>query len=148
MKFFRTTILASAIALSLGAAALPALAQFDGANSGQWQERKQQLIETLDLTEAQQAQLQELRQSMRSQYQGTLTDEQRATLRSAIANGENPRAAMRSLNLTNAQRQQLQAARQTFRQGMQSILTQEQQQQLRQMMQAQRGQRGQGRFNR
>jgi len=146
MKFSRLSLLASAVVLTIGAAtlAIPARAQFEGfENSDQWQQKKQELVQALGLTETQQSQLEALRAEMRSELQGTLTAEQRATLEQMLSSGQNPRSAWQSLNLTDAQRQQIRAAGQEFRQQAQTILTEEQRQQWRQMVQERRGQRNQ-----
>mgnify|MGYP005851193241 CR=1 FL=1 len=151
MKFTALSLVASTILLTLSATMLPAQAQMEDLlqNQAQWQQRRQEWVETLGLTPAQQAQLDALQAQRRDQLQGLLTPEQRETLANGLRNGQELRSLMGSLNLTEAQRQQLRAAGQSFRQEARAVLTTEQQQQLRQLMQQHRGERGQrGRFRR
>ncbi|NJO19481.1 MAG: hypothetical protein HC838_04640 [Spirulinaceae cyanobacterium RM2_2_10] len=136
------SLFAGAVAIAVSVSAIPAQAQFSGfENNGQWQERKQQLIETLELTETQVSQIEAARSEMRSQLEGTLTAEQRSTLEEALQSGQAFREAMQSVNLTDAQRQQIRTAAEGFRAEAQTILTEEQRQQWRQLAQERRGSR-------
>lgn len=124
-------LLAGAIALALSTALLPApSAQAGPANSDSG--RPAHSRPELNLTPAQQAEADRLRQAERAQIEAILTADQIAQLEAARANGERPRQAFESLNLTEAQRSQIQAVRQASRQQFEALLTPAQRQQLEQ----------------
>ncbi|MGB0560801.1 MAG: Spy/CpxP family protein refolding chaperone [Spirulinaceae cyanobacterium] len=106
--------------------------------------RGDRLAEELGLTEAQRSQMQALREDTRSQIQAILTPAQRTEVEAAIANGENPRRAMRNLDLSEDQRAQMREVKESQRAQMQNILTPEQLAQLEQLRESRpgRGERG------
>lgn len=88
-------------------------------------------LDFLNLTEEQQATLDQIRQNERSQIDAVLTDEQKAQLQSAREN-RRPPSPLDSLNLTTEQRSQVEAVRNSFKEQMDAVLTLEQRQQLQQ----------------
>ena len=84
------------------------------------------LLESLDLTEAQTAQIETIRSDARAQMAAVLTPEQRAEL----GDGEMGRRAWRTLDLTEEQREQLKAIHEETHEQIDAILTDEQRQQL------------------
>ncbi|NEO27596.1 MAG: hypothetical protein F6K03_12065 [Kamptonema sp. SIO4C4] len=145
MKLRFLPFFAGAIALTLTATAIPANAQL---NHPRWEDNKQEIISELNLTENQQAEMAAIREATRSQLENVLTEEQKASFRSALEDGQWFRQAMRSLDLSQDQREQIRAIMQESRDDMRAILTEEQQQQIRELMQSRRGRgRGQGRPN-
>ncbi|MFQ3679168.1 MAG: Spy/CpxP family protein refolding chaperone [Pseudanabaenaceae cyanobacterium] len=113
-------ILVLSSVLTVGAT-LPVLAQPavrqapSGEMRGKWA--------ALNLTEAQKAQLQQLRTKHRQQMQAVLTAEQRAELEAARAEGRRPN----KLNLSDAQKEQLRSLRAQGREELLAVLTPEQQ---------------------
>ena len=83
-------------------------------------------LESLNLTEAQTAQIEAIRNDERSQMEALLTAEQRAEL----GDGEMGRRAWRSLDLTDEQRQQMRAIHEATHEQINAVLTEEQHQQL------------------
>lgn len=137
-------LLAGAVSLSLSAAnVLPAFAQANtpAAPTERSQFRKQNI---LNLTPEQQEKMQQIRQSRQAQIENILTAEQKAKLKAARENGENPRQVFASLNLTAEQRSQMQEIKRSSREQVNAILTPEQRQQLQQHQQQRRQARPQG----
>jgi Spy/CpxP family protein refolding chaperone len=95
----------------------------------------------LNLTEAQQAQIEALHGQRQAQLESILTQEQRDMIAAARESG-NPRRSLRGeLNLTPDQREQLRQLRESARGDFLGILTPEQREQL-ETMRANRGRRG------
>lgn len=136
---------ALAIALSYAVPMLPVAAQTQTQTppAGQYPKRGVKL----NLTEAQKAQLKQIRQSTRSQMDAILTPEQKAQLNAAKQQrqqrqsgeqrqpGQKPRDKWAALNLTADQKARIQAVRQDAKQKMDAVLTAEQRQQLEQRRQ-------------
>ena len=139
---------ALAIALSYAVPMLPVAAQTPTPPAGQYQKRGV----NLNLTEAQKAQLKQIRESTRSQMDAILTSEQKAQLDAAKQqrqqrqpgegqsgqqgqSGQKPRGKWAALNLTADQKARIQAVRQDAKQKMDAVLTAEQRQQLEQRRQ-------------
>jgi periplasmic protein CpxP/Spy len=98
--------------------------------------QKQQLaaafpkLAALNLTDAQKSQMLQVAQSSRQQVQSILNPTQQEQLRAAIAQGQNPKEAMKGLNLTDAQKTQLRQVRQSSKEALVALLTPEQRQQM------------------
>lgn len=99
-----------------------------------------QALESLNLTEQQQAELDTLQANVRDQLEDILTADQRTSLQTSLDSGTPFRQAVRSLNLSEDQKQQARSIMQASRDDFQAVLTEEQQQQL----QAARGDRRRG----
>ncbi len=89
----------------------------------------------INLTSQQQNQINQLRQSTRSQVESILTPPQRDQLKTAIDQGNTLRDAIAEISLSLGQKRQLRDVFQSVQQQMATILTPEQQQQLRQNVQ-------------
>lgn len=89
-------------------------------------------VESLNLTEQQQAEFDSLRTETRSQIEAILTDEQASAAQASIESGEPLHQALRELDLTDAQRSEIRTVMEGTREAGQAILTTEQQQQLAQ----------------
>jgi len=118
-------------AITLAIAPLSGMADpGDGGGRGWRGEGRGMGIERLNLTEAQQVELQQIRTAHQDEVAEILTEEQRAAFRSGIEAGEPMPAILRSLNLTQEQRDNLHALRETHLQQGREILTPDQQAQL------------------
>ncbi len=89
----------------------------------------------LNLTDAQKAQMRQVRESAKQRMGAILTGEQQAQLQAARQQRQRP-----NLNLTEAQKAQMKAVREDTQRQIEAILTPEQRQKLQEMRQ-QRGQR-------
>jgi len=159
MKQFPLLIGIVALSVSI-ASALPASSQSvnpkASTHRGQTQPGEMRRPNFLNLTAEQQAQMEQIRQSERSQIDAILTAEQKAQLQSDRANrrpptGENrrtppnlekrgvPSTPFASLNLTAEQRSQIEAVMRTSRAQMDALLTPEQRQQIQQHQQRRSG---------
>ncbi len=128
-----------AIALSLSCISMvPALAQV---NDSVAPVQLQRGMNKLNLTDAQKAQLKQLREETKAQIQQILTPDQRAKMQSFQSNrqpGQQPGNGKKwgghwkELNLTDAQKQQIRQIRENAKQKMQAILTPEQRAMLQQ----------------
>ena len=87
------------------------------------QQRREQITEQLDLSEAQQDELKSIREDKREEIRAILTPQQVAQ----IENADNPRRAMRSLDLSESQREQIRSIHESSREEMRAVLTPEQQ---------------------
>ena len=96
------------------------------------------MSEELNLTTAQQTELDAIKEESRTQVESILTDDQLAALEGKT--GRERHQAMRNLDLSETQRTQLQSVRETSRAAADEVLTDEQQAQL-QAMRAERGDR-------
>lgn len=101
---------------------------------GRFGEGREQMLEQLDLTEAQQDQLQSIRDDAQTQMLNVLTEPQRTELETALEAGEPLPRAVRDLDLSNEQRQQLREIFEASHEAARNIFTDEQRQQLRAMM--------------
>lgn len=146
MKIKLVPLLAGATLLTLGFTTTMVNAQ-RGEGQGR-PPRMERLQSELNLTDAQRTQFEQLHQRTREQIKNILTSEQQQAVESAIAQGQNPRQAMRSVNLTEEQRQQMRSIRQQTREQMQNLLTPEQRQRMQEMKESRQGQRGQRREGR
>lgn len=97
-------------------------------------EGRGQMLEQLNLTEAQQEQLQSIRDDAQTQMLNVLTEAQRTELETALEAGEPLPRALRDLDLSDEQRQQLRAIHETNHEAARNVFTDEQRQQLRAMM--------------
>ncbi|EKQ70200.1 P pilus assembly/Cpx signaling pathway, periplasmic inhibitor/zinc-resistance associated protein [Leptolyngbyaceae cyanobacterium JSC-12] len=129
-----------AIALSLSVLPVsPVAAQLENAPMMQ----NQRGWNKLNLTDAQKAQMKQMREQTQAQIEQILTPEQKAQWQSMKQNGGKKPGRMQSLNLSEAQKQQIRQIRENAKQSMQSILTPEQRailEQQRQGMQQRRQQ--------
>lgn len=91
------------------------------------------MMEKLNLTEAQKAQMQTIRESQRAKRDALLTGEQKAELQQARQERRKP-----NLNLTESQKAQMKAIWQETKAQMDALLTAEQKQQLEQLRQERR----------
>lgn len=128
MKFNLTALLLSALALTFTATPLLVQAQ----DTQQAPARMKRGFAELNLTETQQAAIQQIRQDTRAKMQQLLTPEQVSLLEQAKGQNGNRRAAKAALNLTEAQKTEMKALKQSAREQIKAVLTPEQQEQLRQ----------------
>ena len=103
------------------------------------------LEEILDLTEAQQAEMQRIRQNTHDQMATVLTDDQRQSLQAGLDAGEPFPQVMRSLELTEGQRSQLREIMESSMEQHRALLTEEQRATLQEQMQNHMNRRGEGR---
>lgn len=96
------------------------------------------IMDQLNLTEAQKAQLKAIREEARAKKDAVLTAEQKAEMQRARQERRKP-----NLNLTEAQKAQMKAIREESKRKMDAVLTPEQRQKLEELRQQQRQQRGQ-----
>jgi periplasmic protein CpxP/Spy len=89
----------------------------------------------LGLTDAQKAQMAEIRRETKAQMEAILTPQQREQLQTARQNRQGKRQVWRNLNLTDAQRNQMRQIMQTQKSKMEAILTSEQRQRLEEFRQ-------------
>ncbi len=147
MNVKRFLLLPGALALALSyAPMLPVAAQTPSAPTGNYQKRGI----NLNLTDAQKAQLKQIRESTRSQIDAILTSEQKAQLAAAKQQrqqGQKPQKNWAALNLTAEQKTQMRAIRADAKQKMNAVLTAEQRQQLQQQRQQMRQKHQQMRQN-
>jgi Spy/CpxP family protein refolding chaperone len=137
MTMKRSLLLSSFLVLTLvGLSTLPTFAQPEPGFGNPPSDRpgpgfkgRRQLGQKLNLTDAQKAQLQEIRQTTHSRVEAVLTADQKAQLETAKQQGTKLREAFQSLNLSDDQRQQIQTIREEGRQQMESVLTSEQREQ-------------------
>jgi Spy/CpxP family protein refolding chaperone len=148
MKLKNLSFLAGAVALTISA--IPFAAQADISSSSPTivaQSRKQGGWKNkLNLTEAQKAQMQQIKESARADMQKILTPEQLQKLEAAKASGEKKRGVWRSLNLTDAQKAEMKKIKESKKAQFEAILTDEQKaimQEMKQMRQNRRGNRQQ-----
>jgi len=166
MKFKPLSLVAGAIALTITAIPFAAQAQMrsssplqvaqtartKGGQKGAWG------MQRLNLTEAQKAQMQTIKNNTRTQIEAILTPEQKATLAAAKQARQGERQAGQrqrgqgkkkkgwaNLNLTEQQQTQMRQIRESSKQQMQAVLTPEQRQQMQEMRQNMRSSRGQQR---
>ena len=138
-------LIPGAIALSLAALPMmPVSAQMQGAPMPTEMPRG---MNRLNLTDAQKAQMKQLREETKARIEAILTPEQRAQMQSAQpgpGGGKKRGGQWKNMNLTEAQKQQMQQIREETKQKMEAILTPEQ----KAMMQEKRQNWQQGRQGR
>lgn len=96
----------------------------------------------LNLTAEQIAQMEQIRENIKSQMEAVLTPEQQQQIQTMRTEGRQQGRAMKSLNLSEAQRTQMREIHRSAREQMQNVLTEEQRQQLRELKESRWGQRG------
>ncbi|MDY6897738.1 MAG: P pilus assembly/Cpx signaling pathway, periplasmic inhibitor/zinc-resistance associated protein [Cyanobacteriota bacterium] len=137
MKLNKLSFLVGAVALTLTAIPFAAEAEINSSSPtivaqrqkrGGWKDK-------LNLTDAQKAQMQQIKQSARAEMQKVLTPEQLQQLEAAKANGQKKRGMWRSLNLTDAQKAEMKKIKESKKAQFEAILTDEQKAQLQEMKQ-------------
>lgn len=91
--------------------------------------KREQFKKELNLTEAQKAQLQQIRTETRAQVEAVLTDSQKAqlkTMKESRGQGNRQKGGWQQLGLTDAQKAQLKAIRESAKSKSDLILTAEQ----------------------
>lgn len=99
------------------------------------------LIEELELTETQQAELRTLFEERRDAVSEVLTEEQRAAVQAELESSGNFRDAMKAADLSEDQRDEVRTILEGSREEVSEILTDEQREELRSLMQERRGNR-------
>ena len=143
MKLKKLSFLAGAIALTL--TAIPFAAQADISSSSPVivaQGKKQGGWKSLNLTDAQKAQMQEIKKSSRAEMERILTPQQLQQLQAAKASGERKRGGWKSLNLTDAQKAELKKVKESQKAQFEAILSTEQKAKLQEMKQMRQNRRG------
>ncbi|MEA5596315.1 P pilus assembly/Cpx signaling pathway, periplasmic inhibitor/zinc-resistance associated protein [Rivularia sp. UHCC 0363] len=143
MKLKKLSFLAGAIALTL--TAIPFAAQADISPSSPVivaQGKKEGGWKKLNLTDAQKAQMQEIKKSSRAEMERILTPEQLQKLQAAKTSGEKKGGVWKSLNLTDAQKAELKKVRESQKAQFEAILTPEQKAQIQQMKEMRQNRRG------
>jgi len=135
-KWIIATMVGSVAAAGLAIAPFVAQAQTDdqtpGGGFGRGP-RMERMEPPIDLTEAQQAEMQQIRRETREQMANVLTEEQRQSFREGLEAGEPFPMVLRSLNLSDTQQEQLRTIMQTSMERRHNVLTDEQREQLREM---------------
>ena len=128
MKMKALFFLPAAIALILGAS--PMIPSFTNpAFAGPGHEGGRGMkFDQLNLTDAQKAQMQQIRESTRQQMDAILTDEQKQQMSAARQQRQKP-----NLNLTEDQKAKMKAIRESAKTQMEAILTDEQKQKLQEL---------------
>ncbi|PLZ95185.1 P pilus assembly/Cpx signaling pathway, periplasmic inhibitor/zinc-resistance associated protein [Fischerella thermalis CCMEE 5198] len=103
-------------------------------------------LQSLGLTDAQKAQIAEIRRNTKAKMDAVLTPQQREQLANARQNRQNRRNLKASLNLTEDQKAQMRQIMESQKSQIDAVLTPEQRQQLQQMRESKRSRRQQ--FNR
>jgi Spy/CpxP family protein refolding chaperone len=137
MKMKALFFLPAALALAIGASPVipsftnPAVAGPGGMGRGM-------KFEQLNLTDAQKAQIQQLKESSRQQMDAIFTPAQKEQLRVAREQRQRP-----NLNLTEDQKAKMKAVRESSKSQMEAVLTAEQKQKLQELQQQWRQRRQQ-----
>jgi Spy/CpxP family protein refolding chaperone len=92
------------------------------------------VLEQLNLTADQEAQLSTIRQTTRSQLEAVVSSEQREQFKTSWQQGNSLRQAIAAMNLSPEQQQQVRSIFQASRQQAAQVLNSEQKQQLRQII--------------
>ena len=93
------------------------------------------VLESLELTEVQKAQLTEIRQNIRAEIQNILTPQQQEQFQTITANMEQSIEAFQTLNLSDEQKSQVWNIFQSQKSQVEEILTPEQRQQIQTLRQ-------------
>ncbi|MBF1990704.1 Spy/CpxP family protein refolding chaperone [Fischerella thermalis] len=147
MTLNKISLIAGAVALSL--TALPFAVQAQTTSSPFLVAQVPQgkgLLQSLGLTDAQKAQIAEIRRNTKAKMDAVLTPQQREQLANARQNRQNRRNLKASLNLTEDQKTQMRQIMESQKSQIDAVLTPEQRQQLQQMRESKRSRRQQ--FNR
>lgn len=96
-------------------------------------------FDELDLSEAQQSQIDAIRANTRSEVEAVLTAEQRSTLAATLGEDGNFRHALREVDLSEDQRTEIRSIMEGTRDEIGEVLTDDQKEQLQQAMQNRRG---------
>ena len=127
---FKTLLIASSLAaISLIWSAAPGQPQIPAAEASR-SEHIQALVNELELSQEQQAQLQQVWNNAFEELHGILTPEQHQAYDDAFTSGQNPHSALSNVNLTETQRHEMRTVLHTSWQQTHTILTPQQQQQL------------------
>lgn len=105
--------------------------------------RAERMENKLNLTDAQKAQMQQIRETTKARMLEVLTDDQKAQLEAARQQGQKGKQVFESLNLTEAQQQQMRAIKDEAYQQKLGILNEEQRQMMEQKRQQWEQRRGQ-----
>ncbi len=131
MKVRASLFVACAIALGLSAAPLAVKAQSNSSAPTQVAPQTQKSpLQSLGLSETQQAQIQAIRQKTREQMKNVLTSQQQEQLTAAMQNPQARRAALQNLNLTEDQKDKMQQIMKSQETQIEAILTPQQKKQL------------------
>jgi Spy/CpxP family protein refolding chaperone len=137
MKFnFKTVLTSGAIALAGFAAGVafsltPAMAE---AQTVATVMQLPEALEQLNLTEAQEDQLVQIRQETRAQLESLLSEEQRNQFKSTMEAGGSLREAIAAMNLSETQQTELRSIFSSARQEAAAVLTDDQRQQVREFI--------------
>jgi Spy/CpxP family protein refolding chaperone len=134
------------VSMAVGAATIPSIVSAQSSTQNSVQNRAEKRRgdggwQKLNLSDAQKSQMKSIRDSAKARRQSIFTDEQRAIMNQSRESGDR-KGARKSLNLTADQKTQLQAIEQDTKTQMKNILTPQQQQQLEQMQQQRKANRG------
>ncbi|MBH8562352.1 P pilus assembly/Cpx signaling pathway, periplasmic inhibitor/zinc-resistance associated protein [Nostoc sp. CENA67] len=149
MKLKVLSLIAGAIALTLTATSFVVQAQTASSSPllvAQTAKKQRGPWKNLDLTDAQKAQIQQIRRNTRAQIEAVFTPEQKEKLKAAFearraqrqagqrptGQRQGPWKNFAELNLTQAQKDQIRQIRESSRQQIQAVLTPEQQAKLKQ----------------
>ncbi|MEB3338767.1 MAG: Spy/CpxP family protein refolding chaperone [Leptolyngbyaceae bacterium] len=126
MKIKALALLPGVIALSLAfAPVFPSLAQAPSSESSRSWQKRGKMGAQLNLTDAQKAQMKQIREASRQKMDAVLTPAQKEQLQVAKQNKQKP-----NLNLSDEQKASIKAIRQESKRQMEAILTPEQIQKL------------------
>lgn len=128
-------ILSGAVVLTLTCAPMVPVVAQSNPQPGMTNQTRSYRGLKLNLTDAQKAQMKQIRESTRAKIEAVLTDEQKVQLRTAMQQQGKDRQAFRNLNLTDDQQAKIRAIRQESRKQMDEVLTPEQRAQLQQQRQ-------------
>jgi protein CpxP len=121
-----------AIALSLSCLSIsPATAQLDSVTPT----RMERGFSQLNLTDAQKAQIKQIRQAAKTEIEQLLNTDQRAKMQALQQNSQKNRSEWKSLNLSDKQKQDIRQIMQRSKQQVQAVLTDEQRTLLQQQRQ-------------
>ena len=133
MQLKKISFIAGAIALSLAVIPFPVKAETNSLSPQIVAQVPQRAVrERLGLTEAQKAQLAEIRQNTRAEIQNILTPQQQEQFQTITSNIDRSMEAFRALNLSDEQKSQVGNILQSKKSQLEEIITPEQRQQLRQ----------------
>ena len=133
MKRQFITLLAGAALLVAPLTATSAQAQLNRRPAG-FSRSQPALMQALNLSTQQKAQLGQLMKQLQTQVQAVLTAEQKSQLQTALQNGSNLSDAIAAIDLTDAQKTEIRDLLKASRSEFANLLTPEQKQQLRQAM--------------
>ncbi len=111
------------------------------------EQRLQKMTQELNLTPTQVEQIRALKTSTRTQMDGVLSADQKATIKAAMQAKKGYKAAMQEAKVTDTQRAQMKQIRQDSKAAMEKILTPDQLTKLKSKMKENRGDRS-GKGNR